>query len=68
MNKLPVEHAGAFSVRRQQPHHERDLQLIVEREPATEEHTEPVTRQLRQVCDMKTQLEPRSLTNKETYL
>lgn len=34
MNKLPVQHAGAFSVRGQQPHHEGDLQFVVERNPA----------------------------------
>lgn len=34
MNKLPVQHTGALSVRGQQPHHKGYLQFIVERNPA----------------------------------
>lgn len=38
MNKLPVEHAGAFGVGGQQPHHKGYLQFIIEGKPATETH------------------------------
>lgn len=34
MNKLPVEHTGAFRVRGEQPHNKGYLQLIVKRKPA----------------------------------
>lgn len=33
MDKLPVQHAGAFGVRGEQPHNKGYLQLIVKRKP-----------------------------------
>lgn len=43
MNKLPVQHTGAFSVRGQQPHHEGYLQLIVEGKPAVNTQNDEAT-------------------------
>uniref|UniRef100_A0A0E9W6Q0 Uncharacterized protein n=1 Tax=Anguilla anguilla TaxID=7936 RepID=A0A0E9W6Q0_ANGAN len=33
MQELPVDQAGPSGVRRQQPHHKGDLQLIIQRKP-----------------------------------
>lgn len=43
MNKLPVEHTGAFGVRGQQPHHKGYLQFIVERKPAMKTQNDGAT-------------------------
>lgn len=37
MDELPVQHTGALGVRRQEPHNEGYLQLVVERKPGRTE-------------------------------